>query len=85
VTNKESGGLAGSEIPESEGLVPRGGEGEVVFAGEGDIGNEVVVAGELLEWVTVEGVGGDVNFIGFGTFELPDHDRLVTGTGDEDI
>jgi len=57
----------------------------VVFVREGDVSNEVVVASELLEWETVLGVRSDFRFVGLITFELPDHDRLVTGTSDEDI
>ena len=44
VVLEAAGGLAGREIPEAEGLVPRAGEGEVAVGGEHHVGHEVAVA-----------------------------------------
>ena len=43
VVLEAAGGLAGGEVPEAEGLVPRAGEGEVAVGGEHHVGDEVAV------------------------------------------
>ena len=43
VVLEAAGGLAGGEVPEAEGLVPRPGEGEVAVGGEHHVGDEVAV------------------------------------------
>lgn len=68
--------LAGLDIPETEGLVPGRGDAIVTIQGEADIGNEVVVASELLGRHT-----HDV-FLRF-VEQLPGHEALVTGTRDQ--
>jgi len=84
VANEDSGGLTGSQIPQSEGLVPRGGETEEVVSREGDIGDEVVVASQRLEGNTAESVGFTFFDFFVASGELPDHEGLVSGTGDKD-
>jgi len=84
VANEDSAGLTGSQVPESEGLVPRGRETEEIVSREGDIGDEVVVTSEGLKGDTVESVG--VRFIDFflSSGEFPDHEGMISGTGNED-
>jgi len=85
VASEDSGGSAGSQIPKSEGSVPRGGQSEQVVARKGKIGNEVVVASQGLEGDTVESVG--IGFIDFFdiTSDFPDHDGSVSGTSDNNV
>jgi len=84
VANEDSGGLTGSQIPKSEGLVPRGRETEEIVSGEGNIGDEVVVTSQGLKGDTVESVG--VRLIDFfvSSSQFPDHKGLISGTSDED-
>jgi len=84
VTNEDSGGLTGSQVPESEGLVPRGRKTEKVVSGEDNIGDEMVVTSEGLKGDTVKSVG--VRLIDFfvSSGQFPDHEGLVSGTGDKD-
>ena len=69
-----AGGLAGGEVPEAEGLVPRPGEGEVAVGGEHHVGDEVAVPVQPLLRDAV---------LGLIPGELPDDERLVPG-GRED-
>lgn len=69
-------GLACSEVPESEGLVPRRGDREGVLLRESEVGHEVVVAGERL-------VGNAEEAVLLFFEQLPDHDGLVTRAGHE--
>jgi hypothetical protein len=84
VTNEDSGGLTGSQIPESEGLVPRGRQTEEVISREGNIGDEMVVTSEGLKGDTVKSVG--VRLIDFfdSSGQFPDHQSLISGTSDKD-
>jgi hypothetical protein len=85
VANEVSGGSSGSQIPKSEGSVPRGGQSEQVVRGEGNIGDEVVVTSQGLQGDTVESVG--ISFVDFFdvTSDLPDHEGSVSGTSDNDV
>ena len=86
VASEGSGGLAGSEIPKTEGLVPGGRQSEVVVVGQSNIGNEVRVTGEALERVAVLSI--NISFLtSFNVVagELPDHKGPVAGTTDEEI
>ena len=51
-----TGGLAGGEIPETEGLVPGSGEGKVSVGGEDDVADKVAMAVETLLGDAVVGV-----------------------------
>lgn len=63
-----AGGKAGVQVPETEGLVPRGREGELAVRRDDDVRDEVVVAVEdLLGETERRLVAG----------ELPDDDGLV--------
>jgi hypothetical protein len=46
VSNEATGGESGVEVPETEGLVPRGGKSELTVRGDNDVGDEVVVSVE---------------------------------------
>lgn len=81
VSDEGSGGDSRSEVPQSEGLVPRGGEGVVVVGTQGDVRHEVVVSGEGSVGGSVESLGVVLSLIGV---ELPDHDGSVSGAGDKD-
>jgi hypothetical protein len=84
VANEDSGGLTGSQVPKSEGLVPRGGKTEEVVSGEGNIGDEVVVTSEGLKGDTVKSVGVRlIDFFGSSS-QFPDHKGLISGTGNKD-
>jgi len=45
------GCLAGVQVPETEGVVPRSGESELAVRRDNDVGNEVVVSVENAFWV----------------------------------
>lgn len=53
VVDESERGLSGTEIPETEGLVPAGGDSEGVISGEGDVGDEMFMTGEGFEGETV--------------------------------
>jgi hypothetical protein len=73
VSGELSHGLSGLDVPESQGLVPRGGNAEVTVHGEGNIGHKVVVAGEL-------SLGNTNNsFLGF-LVKVPGHQGFITGS-----
>lgn len=73
------GGLSGSEVPQSHGLVPRGRQKIVVVVGQSEIADEVVVSGEGLDGDSE--VRDDFGFV----VELPDEDGSISGGGDEDL
>lgn len=79
MANEAAGGVAGREIPEAEGVVPGGGEGELAVRGEDDVGDEVAVATKGALRIAVGAlllcVGG----------ELPHDDGLVTRGGDNGV
>jgi len=52
VPDEFSGCLAGAQVPETEGVVPRSGKSELAVRGDDDVGNEVVVSVENAFWVT---------------------------------
>lgn len=68
VSDESSGGLSRVQVPQSQGLVPRGGKSELSVRGDDNVGDEVVVTVQDLLGVTV--------FTVF-TSELPDNDLLV--------
>jgi len=76
VAVEDTNGVASVEIPQTEGLVPRTGEGELAIRGDHNIRDGAIVAGEGLAGVTV-------GFLIRGKF--PNHDGLVTRTGDETL
>lgn len=68
VADELSGGEAGVQVPQSEGLVPRRGEGELAVRGDGNVGHKVVVA--------VEDLLGEAERVVVSR-QLPDDDGLV--------
>lgn len=76
VADESSSGGSGVEVPESKGLVPGRAQGELTVGGDDDIRDEVGVTLEDLLWVTVAALVAG---------ELPDDERLVTGSGDEGV
>lgn len=70
VTDESSSGFTSVQVPQSQGLVPRGGKGELAVRGDDDIGHKVVVTVQDLLGVTVFTVLSS---------ELPDNDLLVCG------
>lgn len=79
VLNEALSGLAGSEVPEAEGAIPGGGEQVVVVVGEGEVADEVRVAGQGLH-----GLSEVSNTLGL-VVELPDEDGSVTRSGDQHL
>lgn len=81
VSLEQSGGGSGSQVPKSEGLVPRRGDDETVLLGEGEVGDEVVVSGQLSVWFSEQLV-----VLSLLTFliESPDDQTLISGSGNED-
>ena len=68
VSDELSGGQASVKIPQSEGLVPRGREGELTVRRDGDVGDKVVVSVQDLLWETERVLVSG---------ELPNDDGLV--------
>lgn len=68
VADESSGGGTGVQVPETEGLVPRGRKSELTVGRDDNVRDEVVVAVEDSLGVTVVGVV---------TRKLPDNDGLV--------
>jgi len=85
VTNETSGGLSGSEIPKTEGLVPGGGQSEQIVRGKGKVRDKVIMASQRLQGNTVK--SASFSFIDFFsvTGELPDHEGLISGTRNKDL
>lgn len=68
VADEAAGGESGVEVPEAEGVVPRGRERELAVGGDDNIGDEVVVSVE-------DALGVTVGLLLAG--QLPDDDGLV--------
>jgi len=69
VADEAAGGQTGVEVPETEGLVPRGGQGELTVGGDNNILDSRVVA--------VEGLAGNTKVALVITDQVPDDDALV--------
>ena len=52
VPDKFPGRLTVVQIPETEGMIPRGGESELAIGGNDNVGNEVVVSVKNPFWIT---------------------------------
>jgi hypothetical protein len=76
VAGESGGGDTSFEVPESEGLIPRSGDGELTARADNDVRDEVVVSLQSLHWVTVHITV---------SVEVPDDEGLVSGGGDEHI
>lgn len=76
VSDELAHGLSGSQVPESQGLVPRGGNAEESIVGKGNVGDEVVVSGQGF-------VRHSVNAVLAFLVQLPDHNRFVSGSGNQ--
>jgi len=76
VADEAARGSTGVEVPETEGVVPGGREGELAVRRDNDIGDEVVVSVE-------DFFGGTVARLVAG--QLPDDDGLISGRGEDDI
>jgi len=70
VVDKSLGSGARSELPQSQGAIPRSREGELTIRRDGNILDEVAVSGQASSGVTISGliIGGD----------LPMDDGLIT-------
>lgn len=68
VADELPGGQTSVEVPEAEGVVPRGRKGKLTVRGDDDVGHEVVVA--------VEDLLGETK-VTVLTGQLPDDDGLV--------
>ncbi len=73
--------LAVLQRPQSEGVIPRRADQEVVVSGEGKVADEVAVAGEGDEGLA-EGLDLVALLIGV---EPPDHEGVVSSSGDQDV
>jgi len=60
VASEEALGLTSLKVPQPHGLVPRGGDEEVIVIGQGHVGDEVGVTVEALERHSI-----DTIFTGF--------------------
>lgn len=76
VTDESSSGFTGVQVPQSQSLVPRSGQGELTVGRDDNVRDEVVVTVQDLLGVTVFAV-----FSG----ELPDDDLLVSGTSQDHV
>lgn len=71
VTDKLSGGQTSVQVPQSEGLVPRGRKSELTVGRNGNVGNKVVVS--------VQDLLGESERVVISR-QLPDNDSLVYPT-----
>lgn len=81
VADEAESAVTGLDVPETDRTIPRSGKGieaVLVVNGEGEVLDEVVVAGEALNGDS-EGVGGLI------ALDLPDDDGLIAGSGDDEI
>ena len=62
VTNETAGGGTGVKIPQTEGLIPRGGKSELTVGGDSEILNEVVVTQQGLAGNTIVHLVTIINF-----------------------
>jgi len=77
VADEATGGEAGVEVPETEGLVPRGRQGELTIGGDDNILDSRVVS--------VEGLAGDTEVTLIIANQVPDDDGLVAGRRQDHI
>jgi hypothetical protein len=81
VANESLNGLSLSEVPESQGAVPGGSQAISAVLRESQIAHKVAVALEDL-------LGDAPLLVGVGLallLNIPDHDGLVSGAGDEEL
>lgn len=76
VADEAAGGGAGVQVPQTQGLVPRGRESKLAVGRDDNVGNKVVVAVEDALGVAVVGVVAA---------ELPDDDGAVTRSGEQQV
>jgi len=76
VAVEDADGRTGGEVPQTEGLVPRTGEGKLTIGGDDDIGDGARVTSH-----SASGVTGLLIIRG----QDKSHDGLVTGTGDQQV
>jgi len=81
VTDELGDGAAGGNVPQTNGTVPRGGEGEAGVASELDLGDEVSVTGHHLGGAAPLAV---LLFLTLG-LESPLDEGLITGTGEKEF
>ena len=67
------------DTPESHGLVPRGGQEDLVVGAEGDVCHVVVVASQ-----GVLGNGDSAEVLSGVVVDVPDENLLVSSSGDEE-
>lgn len=68
VANESASGLASVQVPETQGVVPRGGKGELSIGRDDDVRDEVVVAMKNSFWVAIRVLIAS---------KLPNNDGLV--------
>lgn len=76
VSNERLQASSGGEVPNTEGVVPRGRDGVVTAAGKSDIGDSVAVS--------VQALGGAANLLTAGE-SLPNDQLLVTRSRNKDL
>ena len=79
VFSESLGGLSGSQIPESHGLVPWWGKEIVVVVGQGQVADEVGVSGEALDWFS------EIWWDFWVSVEFPDQDGSVSWSWDQNL
>lgn len=77
VSGELSDGLSSLDVPESQGLVPWGGDTEFSGQREGKVRDEVVVSGEL-------SLGSSDNSVNSFSVEVPGHESFVSGSGNKE-
>ncbi|KAF0730094.1 hypothetical protein Ae201684_012390 [Aphanomyces euteiches] len=78
VSNEAAGGDAGVQVPQTEGTIPRAGQGELTIRRDDNIFDEVGVAGQTAASIAVVFRVGVVG-------KLPDKDGLVAGRRDDQV
>lgn len=68
VANESASGLASVQVPETQGVVPRGGKGELSIGRDDNVRDEVVVAMKNSFWVAIRVLIAS---------KLPNNDGLV--------
>jgi len=83
VSDKPMGGLTSVKIPQTHGVVPTGGQGEVVITGQAHLLDEVAMAGEHTARDCLH-MCDNASLLGIDV-QVPDKKRFITGDGDKKL
>jgi len=84
VTDKSSGGLSRTDLPKSQGSIPRSRKSKLSIGGDNNIGDEVVVSTKSTTGVSSGVVLSILSGMRFSS-KVPYEDGLITGGGENNV